>query len=72
MPRARLLLSFAFILLLLAGCNQTGMSPNSSGGNSTAQAGQVSLSMTDDPPSGVTVLFFQIDLTSRERKALPF
>ena len=62
MPRARLLLSFAFILLLSAGCNQTGMSPNSS--NSTAQAGQVSLSMTDDPPNGVTVLFFQIDLTA--------
>jgi hypothetical protein len=64
MPRARLLLSFAFILLLLAGCSQTGMSPNSSGANASAQAGQVSLSMTDDPPNGVTVLFFQIDLTA--------
>jgi hypothetical protein len=65
MPRARLFLSVGSILLLLAGCNQAPvMSPNSSGLNSTAQAGQVSLSMTDDPPNGVTVLFFQIDLTS--------
>jgi len=66
MPRARLfLLVVSILLLFLAGCNQApnnGMSP--SGSNSTAQAGQVSLSMTDDPPSGVTVLFFQIDLTS--------
>ncbi len=65
MHRARLLLSVGLILLLvLAGCNQgsnPSMSSNSSGANS---GGQVSLSMIDDPPSGVTVLFFQISLTA--------
>ncbi|HXW91656.1 MAG TPA: DUF4382 domain-containing protein [Terriglobales bacterium] len=65
MRRARLLLSVGLILfLLLAGCNQSPVSstsPNYSGANSDAQ---VSLSMTDEPPSGVTVLFFQISLTA--------
>jgi hypothetical protein len=64
MHRARLLPSVGTILLLLAGCNQGPMSTNSSGTNSNGQASQVSLSMTDDPPNGVTVLFFQISLTA--------
>jgi hypothetical protein len=65
MHRARLFLSVGLILLFLTGCNQapvSSMSTSSSG--STGQASQVSLSMTDDPPNGVTVLFFQISLTA--------
>jgi Domain of unknown function (DUF4382) len=67
MHRARLFLAVGLILLFLAGCNQapdSSMSTNSSGLNSPGQASQVSLSMTDDPPNGVTVLFFQISLTA--------
>ena len=63
MHRARLFLSVGLILLFLAGCNQStdsSMSANSNGLNTS----QVSLSMTDDPPNGVTVLFFQISLTA--------
>ncbi len=59
-------LSFLFastlLTLLLAGCG---------GSNSTGLCscpapprGAVSLSMTDDPPSGVSVLFFQVSLTN--------
>ncbi len=46
-------------LLLLAGCGTTASNVASS-----ATGSQVSLSMTDDPPNGVTVLFFQIGITS--------
>ena len=62
--RARLVPAVGLILLFLAGCNQapdSTMATNPSGLGST---GQVSLSMTDDPPNGVTVLFFQINLTA--------
>lgn len=61
----RKLLSFASLffagtaLLFLAGC---GVTPGN--GTSGAAGSQVSLSMTDDPPNGVTVLFFQIGITS--------
>jgi len=63
MRKAMLALSAGFILLLLAGCNGTMMNsqPASPSVNSTSQ---VSLSITDDPPTGVTVLFFQINLTA--------
>jgi len=56
-------LSIGLILLFLAGCGQNPASTTSasSTGNSTVP---VSLSMTDQPPNGVTVLFFQIDLTA--------
>ncbi|HXY09331.1 MAG TPA: DUF4382 domain-containing protein, partial [Terriglobales bacterium] len=66
MPRARLFLLVGLILFFFVGCNQAPDSSmsSSSGLNGTAQASQVSLSMTDDPPNGVTVLFFQIDLTN--------
>ena len=70
MHRAHLLLSIGLILLFLAGCSQapvTSTSPGPTGTNNptgTNSSGQVSLSMTDEPPSGVTVLFFQINLTA--------
>ena len=51
-------LSIGLILLFLAGCGQT---PAGTSANSSVP---VSLSMTDQPPDGVTVMFFQIDLTA--------
>jgi len=58
--RTSLFLATGLVMFLLAGCGGGSMM-NSQAVNSTSQ---VSLSMTDDPPSGVTVLFFQIDLTA--------
>ncbi len=46
------------VLTLLAGCSSTTMEPSPS-----ASGVPVSLSMTDDPPAGVSVLFFQVSLT---------
>jgi hypothetical protein len=55
----------ALMLFLLAGCSQ--MTSNNASENpspaSSAGTVPVSLTMTDDPPSGVTILFFQISLT---------
>lgn len=51
----------AITISFLAGCASTTVTPAS-----TPSAGTVpvSLSMTDDPPAGVTVLFFQVSLTN--------
>ncbi len=46
------------LLLFLAGCS------TNPGSSMAASGSQVSLTMTDDPPNGVTVLFFQIGITS--------
>ncbi|MGC9157473.1 MAG: DUF4382 domain-containing protein [Terracidiphilus sp.] len=53
---------FAAILvaLLLTGCGSTSTTTSSA----TGAAVPVSLSMTDDPPTGVSVLFFQVSLTA--------
>ena len=59
MRRGSLFVSCGLILSLLVGCGQSSVNPESV--NSTSA---VSLSMTDEPPSGVTVLFFQISLTA--------
>lgn len=60
-------LSFVLVFLLfLAACNQAPVASSPIGNNSTS--GPVSLSMTDEPPSGVTVLFFQISLTAASLK----
>lgn len=50
------------LVVLLAGC---AIAPHSSGSPGSASSGNVpvSLSMTDDPPAGVSVLFFQVSLT---------
>lgn len=64
MHKARLSLFVGLILLILAGCSQAPVSPTSSNSNGANSTAQVSLSLTDDPPSGVTVLFFQISLTA--------
>ncbi len=53
-------LSLGIILLFLAACGQ-GPNSNTSAANNSAP---VSLSITDEPPSGVTVLFFQVSLTA--------
>jgi hypothetical protein len=65
MCRFRLWLSFfvGLIFLLLLGCSSAPVSNSNTNANSSSGV-PVSLSMTDDPPSGVTVLFFQISLTS--------
>lgn len=63
MHAVRLFLSIGLISLFLAGCNQAPVSTMSSNSSPTNSA-QVSLSMTDEPPTGVTVLFFQISLTA--------
>jgi len=65
MPKAHLFffVSIGLILLLLAGCGQTPVS-STSGNSASDSTVPVSLSMTDDPPNGVTVLFFQIGLTA--------
>ncbi len=55
-------LVFGLLLLCLVGCSSTPVTNSSA--NGSASTAPVSLSMTDDPPSGVTVLFFQISLTT--------
>jgi hypothetical protein len=50
------------LLLYLVGCSSTPVTNSSPSSNSSTAA--VSLSITDDPPSGMTVLFFQITLTA--------
>jgi len=50
------------LLLYLIGCSSTPVTNSSPTSNSSTAP--VSLSITDDPPSGVTVLFFQISLTA--------
>jgi hypothetical protein len=62
-----LLFVSAIFFSLLTGCNSssiTSTSGGSGGGNQTATTVPVSLTMTDDPPSGVSVLFFQVSLTA--------
>ncbi len=56
-----LLFASAMMFLFLAGCNSTSTTSTSPPSAGTVP---VSLSMTDDPPSGVSVLFFQVSLTS--------
>lgn len=66
MRKARsLLFSSAMIVALVAGCSNTqeaSMPEDSSSGSSTGTI-PVSLTMTDDPPAGVSVLFFEVSLT---------
>jgi Domain of unknown function (DUF4382)/Domain of unknown function (DUF5666) len=68
MHKAGLSLFTGMILLFLAGCSQGPVANPSSNNNSSSpnsnSAAAVSLSMTDQPPNGVTVLFFQISLTA--------
>jgi len=65
-----LLLVSAILSSLLTGCgssSQVSSSGNGSSGgsgNQTSPTVPVSLTMTDDPPSGVSVLFFQVSLTA--------
>jgi|HubBroStandDraft_1064217.scaffolds.fasta_scaffold00414_23 hypothetical protein len=63
MRRTRLFFSLCLglILLFLAGCGQTSVSSNTPSPNAGVP---VSLSITDQPPNGVTVLFFQVGLTA--------
>ncbi len=56
---ARFLFIVGF-LLIMSGCGS--QSPSPPGGNPPS-AGMVSLTVTDTPPAGVTVLFFQLGVT---------
>ena len=56
-----LLLAPVLMVWLLAGCSSSMV--GSSGSALSANSTPVSLSMTDDPPAGVSVLFFQVSLT---------
>lgn len=61
-----LLFVSAFLFVLLTGCGSTSQVSSSGGGNNNPPPATVpvSLTMTDDPPSGVSVLFFQVSLTA--------
>ncbi len=52
----------ATLCVLLAGCSSN-LTNSTSTPAPTASSAPVTLSMTDDPPTGVSVLFFQITLT---------
>jgi len=62
--------ALAIVAFLLAGCgsnsSSTGTCPCPTGGNCNCPAtvAPVSISMTDDPPAGVSVLFFRVSLTN--------
>lgn len=55
------------VMALLAGCSTSSnnsVNTSTQTGTGTADQAAVSLSMTDDPPAGVDVLFFQVSLTA--------
>jgi hypothetical protein len=54
----------ATLASFLAGCGSSPAKSTGSGGNGPLLLAPVSLSITDDPPAGVSVLFFQVSLTS--------
>jgi hypothetical protein len=54
----------AIISSLLTGCGTTSQTSSGSGGGQNTPTVPVSLTMTDDPPNGVSVLFFQVSLTA--------
>ena len=62
MQRTLPLLIVPAMLIALAGCSSSLM--NSTANSSAAGTVPVSMSMTDDPPAGVSVLFFQVSLTN--------
>ncbi len=51
----------AMLSVILNGCGSPSMSPSTP--TPAANSAPVSITMTDDPPAGVTVLFFQVSLT---------
>lgn len=54
----------AVLSTLLTSCGSSNNAIGGCGGQCPVSAAPVSLTMTDDPPSGVTVLFFQVSLTA--------
>lgn len=51
----------AIVVLLMAGCGSNVV--NGGGTSPSGATAPVSISMTDDPPAGVSVLFFQVSVT---------
>jgi hypothetical protein len=51
-------------ILLMSGCSGQSTKPSSAEGGSTPYGVPVSLTVTDSPPAGVTVLFFQLSITA--------
>lgn len=62
MRKASLFFSVCLMFLLLVGCD--GGVQSMANPQSASSTSEVTLSITDEPPSGVTVLFFQINLTA--------
>lgn len=64
MRKALFLAFLASLSSLLASCASTTTATNGCGSQCPVTAVPVSLMMTDDPPAGVSVLFFQVSLTA--------
>ena len=62
MRRAPQFLFIAVLLLFMSGCGSQSQTPVANNPPVTT-SGQVSLTVTDTPPAGVTVLFFQLGIT---------
>jgi len=64
MRKAVLALSILAVLLLMAGCgSQSSVTPSTTTTNPAVQTAPVGVTVTDTPPAGVTVLFFQLSIT---------
>ena len=63
MHRAARFLIVAVFLLVMSGCGSQSMITSTSAGNSNPANVPVSMMVTDTPPAGVTVLFFQLSIT---------
>ena len=62
MRKAVLAISILAVLVFMAGCgSQSSMAPSTN--NPAVQTAPVGVTVTDDPPQGVTVLFFQLSIT---------
>ena len=63
MRKAALFLLTLWILLSMGGCGSQSSAPSSQAMNTVPASVPVSLTVTDTPPAGVTVLFFQLSVT---------
>ncbi len=63
MRKAALALFAAAILLIMAGCSSQSSVTSVAPTNPVAAVAPVGLTVTDDPPAGVVVLFFQLSIT---------
>jgi hypothetical protein len=64
MRKAIATLFFIACLIFIAGCGSQPMGSLGTGGGNSLATAPVGLTVTDTPPSGVTVLFFQLNITA--------